>query len=123
MKTALLALPLAGAAVFGLAACNHSTTVSADKAKASSAATSQNAKNAKADAQKLVKGCWPANQASLLTHGGRVALADCVKIPPAHKQAFENCVIVAVEHDHVTTHAGRETLVNDAFPTCVVTNR
>lgn len=120
MRT-VLASTIAGVAIIGGAvACgpsNHHVT-----AKASSLATSSTAANARADVQKLVKGCVPASQASLATHQARVAFETCLKVPPAKKTSFENCVIGVVEHD-LGTHAGRLNAVNNAFPNCVIANR
>jgi uncharacterized protein YceK len=121
-KIKLAALPLMiGAAAGALAGCgpNHTTV----KAKASAAGTSANTKQDEKTAQNLARQCWPKNQASLLTHSGRLALADCEKIPPQHKQAFQNCVIVAVEHGNVNTVAGRQSLINQALPKCDTANR
>ena len=122
----LLALPL-------LAACHSSgkTTAEASSAKASASAFASSAqgKADKAEAQKLVKKCFPASESAQLKLAepvkgktARKSVEACFNgvIPAKNRTAFDDALLNAVIHGHVKTHAGRETLVTVTIPGLVV---
>jgi len=99
-----IAAAMLAAGMLLLAACGHGTHSAA--ARASAAATSTAVKADEKTAEALIKPCMPSDQAALLTRSGRAAFAACMRIPPAHRQAAETCVMTAAEHD-VNLAAGK----------------
>lgn len=92
-------------AIFFLAGCQHKATTSQ---RASSLAANPAAQRDKAQAEKIIKPCLPANQLSLANKAARTTMVNCI-VPnnPVARQQLEQCISDAAVADHLVTKAGR----------------
>lgn len=119
-------LPLAVVPVLLVAGCNKSSD-SAAKASASAFATSSTGRYDKAQADKLVKKCFPASEATQLKmlepkkgKPERTKVEDCLAIPETNRTAFDDALLNALLHGNIKSHAGRTTLTEVTIPQLVV---
>lgn len=117
IAVAVLALTVAGCSGFG--------KTSSSSARAFS--SSSQGQYDKAQAAKLAKECLPASETAQLRllspHKGqaaRKAVEDCLEIPKAERQQFDDAFLNAALHAHLRTKAGRDTFATVTFPELLV---
>ena len=131
MNRKILTLAAVPVLAVTLAACGHgSGKLKADAAKASARATSSAVQADKVQAQQLAKQCLPASETAQLRlaepakgKAGRQAVDRCLAIPPQNRQAFDDALLNAAVHGHLSTKAGRDAFAAVTVPQLVVKYR
>lgn len=120
-KRIIAGVAVAGVAALtvGLAACSPAKTTSLHADASSSAVKSQ----AMTAQQLLGVPSNPVGQIAyahqLLTHNGRVAIADKVGIPPKNRSAFEAAVLGAAEKTNLANSRDRDLFLGKTLPALV----
>ena len=128
MNKLLAAAPIAVLSVGILAGCaKHAGAAAAASASAHAFATSSQGQYDKAQAEALVKKCFPASESAQLKLAepvkgkpARVKTEGCLAIPAANRQAFDDALLNALLHGHLKSKAGRTTLIEVTIPQLVV---
>ncbi len=126
-KKMLLAVPLLAALPLTACGHKHAAAEAPVSASAHAFATSSQGRYDKAQAEALVRKCFPASETAqtrmLAPSKGkpaRVAAENCLKIPSQNRIAFDDALLNALLHGHVKSKAGRTTLIEVTIPQLIV---
>jgi hypothetical protein len=113
-------------APLAVAGC-HSGHAAAAKSSTHAFASSSQGQYDKAQAQAIVKKCLPSSEAAQLKLAepvkgktARAAVGNCLKIPGANRQAFDNALISGAVSGKLTTKAGRIQFAEVTVPALLV---